>query len=53
VAGEESAMTDARRWARTAEVVDPDPTWSAHAAERYERFRARTAAAATLAERSS
>jgi len=53
VAGEESAMTDARRWARTAEVVDPDPSWSAHAAERYERFRARTAAAASHAERSS
>jgi xylulokinase len=53
VAGEESAMTDARRWARTAEVVDPDPRWSAHAAERYERFRARTAAAASHAERSS
>ncbi len=29
VAGEEVAMTDAARWARTAQVIDPDPAWVA------------------------
>ena len=45
VAGEEVAMTDAARWARTAQVIDPDPGWVPFAAERYERFRAGTRSA--------
>jgi xylulokinase len=47
VAGEEAAMTDAARWARTAHVVDPDPAWVPWAAERYERFRSGTRSAAS------
>jgi sugar (pentulose or hexulose) kinase len=47
VAGEEGAMTDAARWARTAQVVDPDPAWLPWAAERYERFRSGTRSAAS------
>ena len=45
VAGLEPSMTDARRWARTAAPSSPDPTWVDPAAERYDRFRALTAAA--------
>jgi xylulokinase len=47
VAGEEAAMTDAARWARTAHVVDPDPAWAPWAEERYERFRSGTRSAAS------
>jgi xylulokinase len=47
VAGEEAAMTDASRWARTAHVIDPDPAWVPWAAERYERFRSGTRSAAS------
>jgi xylulokinase len=36
--GLETSMTDAGRWARTARVVDPDPTWQPHADARYARF---------------
>jgi xylulokinase len=36
------AMTDGRRWARTAQRVEPDPKWQAAAAGRYERFLALT-----------
>lgn len=42
VAGLETTMTDAARWARTARTVEPDPAWSEAAAARYERFRALT-----------
>ena len=42
-AGLESSMTDARRWARTARRVEPDPVWQAATAARYERFRQLTA----------
>lgn len=45
VAGLESSMTDAARWAATARTVEPDPAWVDAAAARYERFRALTAAA--------
>jgi len=38
-AGLEESMGDARRWARTARTVEPDPVWSAAATERYARFR--------------
>jgi xylulokinase len=37
-AGLETSAEDAARWARTARVVDPDPTWHAATAERYARF---------------
>ncbi len=43
VAGLETNATDARRWARTSHRVEPDPDWVGPVAERYERFRARTA----------
>lgn len=39
VAGLESSMTDASRWARTARTVEPRPAWVEEAALRYERFR--------------
>jgi xylulokinase len=45
VAGLERSITDAARWARTACTVEPDAAWVAAADERYQRFRARTAAA--------
>jgi xylulokinase len=37
-AGLETDMTAARRWARTARVVDPDPAWRGPVEERYARF---------------
>jgi xylulokinase len=37
-AGLEKSTHDAARWARVSHVVDPDPAWSAAAAQRYERF---------------
>jgi xylulokinase len=43
VAGHEGAMTDARRWAKTARTVEPDAAWVDAAAARYERFRELTA----------
>jgi xylulokinase len=45
VAGLETSMTDARRWASTARRVEPDERWAEPVAARYERFRALTAAA--------
>lgn len=45
VAGWERSMTHASRWARTARTVEPDPAACAAAGERYDRFRAATAAA--------
>jgi xylulokinase len=45
VAGLEAAMTDGARWARTARTVEPDGAWVEAADERYQHFRARTAAA--------
>ncbi|WIM87588.1 FGGY-family carbohydrate kinase [Candidatus Mycobacterium wuenschmannii] len=36
--GEESAITDAARWAATDRVVDPDPAWVEPVQERYFRF---------------
>jgi xylulokinase len=45
VAGLESSMTDARRWARTSHTVEPRPPWVEAAAPRYDRFRALTAVA--------
>jgi len=38
-AGLERSMTDARKWARTARRVEPDPTWQVATEARYERFR--------------
>jgi xylulokinase len=38
-AGLETDMRDARRWARTARRVEPDPRWMVAVKERYERFR--------------
>jgi xylulokinase len=38
-AGLETDMRDARRWARTARRVEPDPRWTVAVKERYERFR--------------
>jgi xylulokinase len=37
-AGLEGSMLDAPRWASTARVVHPDPSWSATIGERYARF---------------
>ena len=36
--GEESAFTDAARWAATERVVEPSPAWVAPVQERYHRF---------------
>jgi xylulokinase len=44
VAGLESNPNDGRRWARTDRRIDPDPAWVGPCAERYEMFRAGTAA---------
>jgi xylulokinase len=38
-AGVETAMTDARRWAKTARRVEPNREWQEAAEARYERFR--------------
>ena len=38
-AGHESSIADAKRWAKTARTVDPDPRWTSHTADRYARFR--------------
>jgi len=45
VAGDEAAMTDASRWARTVRTVEPDPDWADAASARYDRFRRLTASA--------
>ena len=45
VAGLETSMVDASRWASTARTVEPDPAWVDAAEPRYERFRTLTAAA--------
>ena len=37
--GLETAMADARRWARIGRRVEPDPKWVEPTAERYARFR--------------
>ena len=42
VAGLEPSAGEARRWARVAARVDPDPAWVGPVAERYRRFRAIT-----------
>lgn len=44
-AGLEGSMTDARRWARIARRIEPDPTWREATEQRYERFRVLTAEA--------
>ena len=44
VAGLESNATEGRRWASTSHRVEPDPSWVGPVGERYERFRALTAA---------
>ncbi|HEY3143305.1 MAG TPA: FGGY-family carbohydrate kinase [Acidimicrobiales bacterium] len=44
VAGLESNPNDGRRWARTAKRIEPDPAWQAPCTDRYETFRAGTAA---------
>lgn len=36
--GEESAFTDAARWAATERVVEPNPAWVAPVQDRYHRF---------------
>ena len=41
-AGLESSMTDARRWAKVARTVEPDPAAVDRCIERYARFRALT-----------
>jgi xylulokinase len=46
-AGLESAGTDGRRWARTAQTVAPEPIWADACQERYRRFLARSMAAET------
>lgn len=38
VAGREQAMADARRWARTGAVVEPDARWADGIEDRYRRF---------------
>jgi xylulokinase len=38
-AGLEAEFHHGARWARTSHRVEPDPTWEAPAAARYERFR--------------
>ena len=35
---EDGQMTDARRWARSGRVIDPDPRWIEALDRRYERF---------------
>ena len=45
VAGLESSMTDASRWARTSHTVEPRPEWVGPAAERFARFRELTSEA--------
>ena len=45
VAGLESSMTDASRWATTARIVEPNPPWVEAAEGRYRRFRGLSAAA--------
>jgi xylulokinase len=42
VAGLETTMTDASRWARVARTVEPREDWVEAAEERYDRFRALT-----------
>lgn len=42
VAGLETSMTDASRWAKTAKTVEPRDAWVEATAPRYERFRALT-----------
>ncbi len=42
VAGLETTMTDASRWARTARTVEPNEDWVEAADGRYDRFRALT-----------
>ena len=44
VAGLETSGNDARRWARRSHTVEPDPAWVGPVADRYDRFRAETAA---------
>lgn len=39
VAGLETSMLDAARWAKTARTVEPHKDWSEAATERYHRFR--------------
>ena len=45
-AGLESNMLDARRWARTGRIVEPDARWVGPCESRYRRFRELSAAAA-------
>jgi xylulokinase len=45
VAGLETSMIDASRWAATARTVEPHPDWVEAADRRYARFRALTAEA--------
>jgi len=45
VAGLETTMTDASRWAKTSHTVEPAKEWVDAAEGRYERFRALSAAA--------
>ncbi|MFZ6003315.1 MAG: xylulokinase [Actinomycetota bacterium] len=45
VAGLETSMVDASRWARTARTIEPRNDWEQAATERYNRFRGLTAEA--------
>jgi xylulokinase len=36
--GLEQSLTDAARWVRTGEVIEPDPVAQAAASERYQSF---------------
>ncbi|HEX4819325.1 MAG TPA: FGGY-family carbohydrate kinase [Acidimicrobiales bacterium] len=47
VAGLEAQMSDGSRWARIGHRVEPNSAWASAVDERYERFRALTAAAAS------
>ena len=42
-AGLETSIVDARRWAKVARTVEPDPAYAPYIDERYARFRALTA----------
>lgn len=48
VAGLETSMTDASRWARTDRTVEPDPRTVEAAEARYQRFRTLTAEAVAV-----
>nr|MDQ2725147.1 FGGY-family carbohydrate kinase [Actinomycetota bacterium] len=48
-AGLETEMTDAGRWSRPGRTFEPDPTWQAATAGRYETYRAHAESPAAVA----